>query len=265
MTDTDPVALVTGASSGIGEVFARKLSARGCRVLLVARRRDRLERLASELGNAESIPADLTLVDDLMRVEERARVEPDLQFLVNNAGFGTAGAFFESDIQSQDRMHRLHVMATMRLTHAALPRMIARRRGNIVNVSSVAAFFHNPLSVSYGATKAWINSFSESLYVELKSIGSPVRVQCLCPGFTYSEFHDILRVDRSAIPKTLWKSADEVVETSLGALERNRLIVIPGWQYRLGVAVQRCMPRAARHAFALSYGRRNRRPLEPAS
>lgn len=265
MTRTAPAALVTGASSGIGEVFARKLSARGYRILLVARRRERLERLASELGDAVSIPADLTLDADLRRVEELVRAEPRLEFLVNNAGFGTTGMFFDADIGTQDRMYRLHVLATMRLTHAALAGMISRKSGNIISVSSVAAFFHNPLSVSYGSTKAWINSFSEGLYIELKSIGSPVRVQSLCPGFTYSEFHDTLRVDRAAIPKRFWMSAEEVVDASLRALERNRLIVVPGWRYRLVVAVQRCMPQAARHAFALRYGSRNRRPLEKSS
>jgi hypothetical protein len=228
---------------------------------LVARRKDRLERLAAVLpGGAEVIPADLTDDSDLRRVEERIAAEPRLEILVNNAGFGTLGLFLETGLEDQDRMHRLHVIATMRLSHRALPGMIARGRGSIVNVSSVAAFLHNPCSVSYGASKAWINSFTEGLCVELKAIGSPVRVQALCPGFTYTEFHDTLGVDRNLIPRSLWMPAGEVVDASLRALDRGRLIVIPGWRYRLFVGAQRWLPQPVRHAIALKYGHRNRLP-----
>lgn len=260
MNPSKPLALVTGASSGIGAVFAHKLSARGYRLLLVARREDKLAQLASDLGDSEICVVDLASESGLRRVEDRAAAESGLEVLVNNAGFGTLGRFHEVGLESQDRMHRLHVMATLRLTHAALGGMVARRKGSIINVSSVAAFLHNPLSVSYGATKAWINSFTEALYVELKSMGSPVRVQALCPGFTYTEFHDVLGMDRSPIPQSLWLSAEEVVEASLRGLEQNRLIVIPGWRYRLFVSIQRWLPRSARHAIAIKYGSRNRRP-----
>jgi short-subunit dehydrogenase len=266
MSTSGPLALVTGASSGIGAVFARRLSAMGYRLLLVARRKERLEQLAAGLpGNAEVFAADLTNDADLRRVEERVAAEPDLEILVNNAGFGTLGRFFEEDLEEQDRMHRLHVTAILRLSHRALRGMVARRKGAIINVSSVAAFLHNPFSVSYGATKAWINSFTETLYVELKGIGSPVRVQSLCPGFTYSEFHDTLGIDRSFIPRNLWMSAEEVVDYSLFALERNRVIAIPGWRYRLFIATQRRLPRRLRHAIALRYGNRNRQPVARSS
>jgi len=262
MTTSEPVALVTGASSGMGAVFARKFADRGYRLLLVARRRERLERLADELkGDAEALPADLTDDADLRRIEKRISAEPRLEVLINNAGFGTLRSFCESELEDQERMHRLHIIAILRLTHCALQGMIARRKGSIVNVSSVAAFLHNPLSVSYGATKAWINSFTESLAVELESVGSPVRVQALCPGFTYTEFHDTLGIDRSFIPRSLWMSAEKVVEDSLRGLDSGRLIVIPGWRYRLFVDAQRWIPRRLRHAIALKYGSRNRQTL----
>jgi uncharacterized protein len=248
------VALVTGASSGIGAVFARRLSEQGFDLILVARRRERLERLASELAGAEVVVADLAVDADLRRVEERIAAEPDLECLVNNAGFGSQGRFREAGLEVQDRMHRLHVIATLRLTHAALGVMLARARGSIINVSSVAGFLHNPFSVSYGATKAWINSFTEALYVELKSAGSPVRIQALCPGFTVSEFHDALGIDRSVIPRSLWMSAEEVVETSLRSLEQDKVIVIPGWRYRWFVRFQQRLPRFVRHAIAMKYG-----------
>ena len=249
-----PLALVTGASSGIGAAFARKLAARGYGLLLVARRRDRLEELGSELGNAEIIAADLTDGAQLRRLEERIAGETHLELLVNNAGFGTLGRFWEADLESQDRMHRLHILAVARLTHAALPGMVSRGRGAVINVSSVAAFFHNPFNVSYGATKAWMNSFTEALSVELRSVGSPVRVQALCPGFTTSEFHDTLGIDRDAIPRWLWMPADYVVESSLRGLDRGSIIVIPGWIYRLAVGGYHWLPRPVRRAIALQYG-----------
>ena len=254
------VALVTGASSGIGAVFARRLSEQGFDLILVARRRERLERLASELAGAEVLVADLAVDADLRRVEERIAAEPDLECLVNNAGFGSQGRFREAGLEVQDRMHRLHVIATLRLTHAALGVMLARARGSIINVSSVAGFLHNPFSVSYGATKAWINSFTEALYVELKSAGSPIRIQALCPGFTVSEFHDVLGIDRSVIPRSLWMSAEEVVETSLRSLEQDKVIVIPGWRYRWFVRFQQRLPRFVRHAIAMRYGNIRSRP-----
>jgi short-subunit dehydrogenase len=253
MAEIQPVALVTGSSSGIGEVFARRLSQRGYRVLLVARRRERLEKLATDLGNAEPFPADLTIEKDLHAVETRMAAEPNFEFLVNNAGFGLRSGFYATDLEAQDRMHRLHILAIVRLTHTALKGMMPRRRGSIINVSSVAGFFAAPSNVSYSATKAWINSFSEGLYLELKSLKSPLRVQALCPGFTYSEFHDVIGMDRNLIPKSLWMSPEAVVDASLRGLELNRCIVVPGWRYRLLVGVLPCLPRPLKHFIAIRY------------
>jgi short-subunit dehydrogenase len=254
MSESKPVALVTGASSGIGEVFARRLSKLDYRLLLVARRRERLEKLAAELKSAEFLTADLALDSDLRRIEDRIAAESDLQFLVNNAGFGLVGKFYENNLEAEDRMHRLHIIAIERLTYAALRGMVARQKGNIINVSSVAGFLTTPFNVSYCATKAWVSSFSEGLYLELKAIHSPVRVQALCPGFTRTEFHQVSGVDRSVIPRSLWMSAEYVVDTSLRGLERNRVIVVPGWRYRLFLAVYPRLPRSWKHFLALKYG-----------
>ena len=215
------------------------------------------------MKNAEFITADLALDSDLRRVESRIAAEANLQFLVNNAGFGVVGKFYESDLEAQDRMHRLHVIAIERLTHAALRGMISRRGGNIINVSSVAGFLTTPFSISYCATKAWITSFTEALYLELKAIHSPVRVQALCPGFTYTEFHQVSGVDRSAIPRSLWMSAESVVDASLRSLHRNRAIVVPGWRYKLFVTLYPRLPRSWRHFVALKYG--NIQPKSPAN
>lgn len=260
MNTPKPVALVTGASSGIGEVFARRLSARGYHLLLVARRRERLEKLAAEFPSAEILPADLTLDSDLHTVEHRIATEPRLEFLVNNAGFGLLGSYYGVDVEAQDRMHHLHIIAVGRLTHAALRGMVERSKGNIINVSSVAGFLQAPFSVSYNATKAWINSFTTGLYIELKSIRSPVRVQALCPGFTYTEFHETLDMDRGTVPKSLWMSAEDVVDTSLRSLERDKLIVVPGWRYRLFLAAFRILPQSFMRFLEIKYGNSSRKP-----
>ncbi len=245
----NPMALVTGASSGIGATFARQIAEDGYGLVLVARRTDRLEELAAELRArhgvpAETMAADLTRDADVDRVAQRLADFPNLALLVNNAGFGTKGFFFEADAVQQDAMHRLHVLATERLTRAALPGMIARRRGGIVNVASIAGFLQSPGHISYFATKAWMISFTEGLHMELKVLGSPVVVQALCPGYTYSEFHDVMGSDRKEIPKSLWMPADFVVRESLRGLKEGRLIVIPGWRYRAIVRLVKLLPRS---------------------
>src|SRR5208283_154268 len=222
-----PLAVVTGASSGIGAEFARQLAASGYDLLLVARRLDRLEQLGAKLSerygvNTESLVADLAKDDDLARVEDRLRHEPKLGFLVNNAGFGSKGYFWNATLESQDLMHRVHVMATMRLSHAALSNMVAQGRGALVNVSSVAAFSLGAGSVSYCATKAWMANFTEGLAVDLRSADSPVRVQALCPGFTLTEFHDVMGMNRGLVPAQFWMRVEDVVGESLRGVEEGR-------------------------------------------
>jgi short-subunit dehydrogenase len=198
--------------------------------------------------------------DDLRRVEARLREAGDLELLVNNAGFGISGPFAAADIEGQDRMHRLHVTATLRLEHAALGGMVARRKGGVINVASVAGFVTNPGAVSYCATKTWINSFTEGLYLELKAAGSPVRVQTLCPGFTYSEFHDTAAMDRKKLASAAWwLTAESVVRESLEGLDRDQLYVIPGFRYRALVAVVNRLPRSLKHAVLIGAARRQGR------
>jgi len=259
------LAAVTGASSGLGAVFARKLAARGHNLLLVARRQDRLEQLAQELSASHGITvecgvADLACPDDLERLAARLESAADLEVLVNNAGFGSRGRFWETDFARQEEMHRVHITATMTLTRAALRPMVERNGGGIINVSSVAGIFRSGGNVSYCATKAWINAFTEALHLELDSAGSRVRVQALCPGFTYTEFHDVVGVSRDAIPKSLWMQADFVVEESLKGLGAGRLFVVPGWRYKLLVAVGTKLPLGWRLAAQrASMHRRERR------
>jgi short-subunit dehydrogenase len=258
------IALITGASSGLGVVFARKLAQAGHNVTLVARRLDRLESLAADLTRdygirAESVAADLATDAGIGTVVEYIRSAVDLQILVNNAGFGTKGLFFDAPVDGQEQMHRVHVMATMELSHAALEKMVKQGSGAIINVSSVAAFTIGAGSVSYGATKAWINAFTKGLDAELRVINSPVRVQALCPGFTVTEFHETLGVDRGVIPKGLWLTADFVVETSLEALKTNQVIVIPSWKYKVPVMIMKHLPEALLRKLAQATGRRMKR------
>ena len=138
--------------------------------------------------------------------------------------------------------------------------MVARRAGAVINVASVAGFLTSPGSVSYGASKSWINTFTEGIWMELRGTGSPVRVQALCPGFTYSEFHDVAGMNRDKLaPKAWWCSAEQVVAESLEGLERGRIFVIPGFRYRLLVTVVGCLPRGLRRTLLLAMARRNGR------
>jgi hypothetical protein len=251
---TNSLAAITGASAGIGSVFARKLAAQGYDLLLIARRGDRIEQLAAELErahqiHAETCTADLSVAEDMDRIAARLAAEPRLDLLVNNAGFGVKGRFWEAPLEANLKMHRLHIGAILRLTHAALAAMVARRRGAIINVASVAGFTRSPGSVTYCATKAWLNAFTEGLYLDLKAARSPVVVQALCPGFTYSEFHDVAGVDRAPIPKPFWLNAEDVVDASLAGLRRRKLFVVPDWKYKLIVALVNRIPVRMRLAF----------------
>ena len=224
-----PLAAITGASAGIGAVFARKLAARGYDLLLIARRRDRLEQLAAGLSPAIAEPYAADLADAAATAELASRLaaESRLDLLVNNAGFGVQGRFYQVPFEGQARMHRLHIDAILGLTHAVLPGMVARDRGGIINVASVAGFVRSPKSVSYCATKAWVNAFTKGLAVELRAAGSQVVVQSLCPGFTHSEFHDVAGMNRAAIPASLWTTAEDVVDASLAGLDRRQPMSSP--------------------------------------
>src|SRR5271157_544697 len=247
MPKPDRLAAVTGASSGLGAEFARQLAARGYDLLLVARRLPRLEQLRSELERAHGIRvepwrADLADEPQTEVLARRLETGPPVDVLVNNAGFGTRGWFHTTDYARQVEMHKLHVLATLRLTRAVLPAMIARSSGAIINVSSVGSFFRSPASVSYCATKGWMTDFTEGLRLELDELHAPVVVQALCPGFTYTEFHDVLGSGRDQVAKQLWMPADFVVRESLRALASGKLIVIPGWRYKLIVAIGTRLP-----------------------
>jgi short-subunit dehydrogenase len=231
-----PTALVTGASSGIGQAFARQLAARGHNLVVVARRGDRLEQLAKELDaqygvGIEVLVADLAATAGLTTVEQRlADDDRPIDILVNNAGFGTAGTFASIDVDRQDEMVRLNVLAVVRLTHAALGGMLARGRGGVINVSSTAGFQPIPGWSTYAATKAFVSRFTEGIAGECANTG--VAVTALCPGFTRTEFQDQADFGEDMVPRFLWQTPEEVALAGLEALERKRVYAVPGWAYR---------------------------------
>jgi short-subunit dehydrogenase len=240
------LALVTGASAGLGAEYARQLAAKGTDLILTARRSDRLEALAGELRDkhgvaVEIVPADLSDDDAIGRVEEAIIERPSLDLLVNNAGYGGKAGFIQGETSGHLDMAHVHVDAAVRLTKAALPGMVERGRGAVINVSSVAAF--SPFSgAMYSGTKSFLVMFSENLQAELRSRG--IVVQALCPGLTHTEFHAAAGLDLANVPGMFWRTAGYVVRVSLRRLGR-RVVCIPGWENQIFAFLTRCPPTAA--------------------
>jgi len=246
-------ALVTGATAGIGLEFAHQLARRGHDLVLVARDRTRLDQVAAELAGTgrtvEVIAADLADRAQLARVEERL-ADPDrpVDVLVNNAGFGLKGRFGDHDVDDEQQLLDVLVVAVMRLSHAALRAQSARGRGGVINVSSVAAYLPRG---TYGAAKAWVNQFGLWAAAEYRSRG--VTVTTLCPGFTKTEFHQRMGVRRGT--GFLWLEPEFVVERALADFDRGRAVSIPGRQYRAIVGATRLVPSRALQTYQ-SIGRR---------
>jgi len=237
-----PVALITGASAGLGVEFARQLSKRGHRLVLAARRKERLEELAKELGTARAVAIDLS------RNDAAAALMADIQahgefvdLLVNNAGFGLIGQFAQLDGERERQMIDLNVGTLTDLCRAVAPEMIERRSGAIINVASTAAFQPGPKMAVYFATKAFVLSLTEALHEELKPHG--IKVSCLCPGPTRTEFGDVAGFGGNGLFDKVAMNAAEVVQAGLRGLDRNRAVVVPGWVNKIGAASTRFAPR----------------------
>ena len=246
MSDALGTALVTGASAGIGTEFATQLAARGHGVVLVARDRDRLEVLAKDLGARHSVPTEI-LVADLTDPSQLATVEGRLtdrdrpvEVLVNNAGFATNGRLHELDRDTETREVNLNVVALVRLTQAALGPMVERGSGAVLNVSSLAGGQPTPGNATYGATKAFVSSFTQSVHEELRGTG--VKMTVVCPGFTRTEFQERAGIDSSKVPGFLWQSAEEVAAGALDALDHNRAVYVPGTLNRVTAGVVSVLP-----------------------
>jgi len=253
MTEPDLRALVTGASSGIGAAFARAVRSRGERLVLVARREDRLRSLAQELGGAEDVAV---VAVDLAASEGAARLQADVEragfqidFLVNNAGSGDTGPFAQQPVDRLRGMIDLNARALVELTRRFLPGMLQRRRGRIINVVSNGAFQPVPYLNVYAATKSLVLSFTEGLATELEGTG--VRVQALCPGLTETEFFDVARTGKDLLVNRLPRmTPEDVVACSLRALDKGRLRVVPGFPNRLLASLVRFAPRSLARSVA---------------
>ncbi|HEX4762522.1 MAG TPA: SDR family oxidoreductase [Sphingomicrobium sp.] len=236
------VALVTGASAGLGTEFARQLSARGYRLVLAARRKERLDELAGRLGNTRAVAIDLSEIDSTERLMvDVAAAGEEVEILVNNAGFGLIGRFAELDAARQRQMIDLNVGALTDLCRAVAPGMIRRKSGGILNVASTAAFQPGPKMAVYFATKAFVLSLSEALHEELKQHG--VNVTCLCPGPTRTEFGEVAGFGGNALYDRVVMQAPGVVKAGLDGLEKNHAVVVPGVVNKVVAASTRFVPR----------------------
>ena len=240
---TVPVTIVTGASAGLGVDFARQLSARGQKLVLVARRKDRLEALAAELGNARAVALDLAepeapsrLADDLAAHGEHCDT------LINNAGFGLWGRFLKLDGDKQRAMIDLNCSSLVDLCHTFLPGMVERGQGGILNVASTAAFQPGPGMATYFATKAFVLSFTEALHEEMR--GKGVKVSALCPGPTKTEFGEVAGFSGGSAFEKISARSEDVVQAGLTGLDANKAVVIPGMLNKAGAQAGRFLPRS---------------------
>jgi len=244
-------ALITGATSGIGAAFARQLASRGHGLVLVARDTERLTAVAAELSarhhvDTAVLPADLATAAGCGVVEERlAATDDPIDLLVNNAGITLNQSFLRSTADDEERLLGVNVRAVMRLTHAALPGMVARRHGGIINVSSASGFAAVMPGSTYPASKAWVMHFSEAIGLSVRQFG--VRVMALAPGYTRTEFHDRAGINMTKTPPWLWLDADDVARDGLRDLTRGRLVSVPNWKYKTVVFAMRHAPRRLLH------------------
>ncbi len=247
------VALITGASSGLGAEFARQLARDGKDLVLVARRADRLEALRGEIERAGGVRCHV-LVKDLSRLEapeelfaETTKLGLDVDWLVNNAGFGTSGRFVDLPLAKEREEILLNVHCLVALSRLYSPPMVARRRGSIVNLGSIGSFVPTPYMATYAATKAFVLSFSEALATELASTG--VHVLALCPGATKTEFQDVAGV-KEQVPEFSYMTADAVVAQAIDAAKAGRRTLVPGWMNKTLALTTRMTPRSVMASIA---------------
>jgi short-subunit dehydrogenase len=254
-------ALITGASSGIGAEFARELAAKGYNLIIHGRRRELLEELAKEISGKYAVSVRIEIAElasraELDRLTKIVEQTENLEMLVNNAGYTTRENFHIEDLQGQINLLNVHLTATLALTHAAIPNMLRHGKGYIINVASVAGFFAAPRSALYCSTKAFLNTFSEALHLELKD--TPIKVQALCPGFTLSDFHKKLGYDPKDPCFKKFMTAQFIVSQSLKDLEKNKVYSIPGAKYKFIVLMSKWLPKRFIHFMTVKYYSRRR-------
>ena len=253
------IALVTGASSGIGLAYARLLAREGFDLVIIARDLPRLNKIAKELNKAykikvQTLKADLTKPAQLAKVESRlANKANPIAVLINNAGFGIKQSFIDSDLKREQELLDVLVTAPMRLTHAVLPSMIKQDNGVVVNVSSIASWIAGG---TYSAAKSYLTVFSEYLNNELK--GTKIKVSALCPGFTRTEFHERGKMRMSGLPNFMWLDADKLVAKSWKDAQKNKSVSVPGMQYKLLALIAQYAPRPLVRKIGINVRRKQR-------
>lgn len=257
---TRPIAVITGATSGIGAEFARKFAAKGYDLVVTGRRKDKIAQLVKEIEErygtqVETILCELSNSDHLDRLVRRLSEKDEVAALVNNAGFGIGTQFAEAEVDTFLAMVRVHVDTAVRLVHAVLPAMRKRQRGIIINVSSLMSALPAPTSSVYSGTKAFLTLFSESLHMELRR--DNIRVQALLPGYTRTDFHEQMVNRNPGIPHEQYRTrgllrflpAEKVVNASFRALERGKVVCIPGVSYRAMWVLLKFLPRRLVYAL----------------
>ncbi len=250
-------ALVTGATAGIGESFTRLLASKGFNIALVARDEARLHERAAALREKYGVqtfvlPADLATAQGCAAVEDYLQ-EFDIEVLINNAGFGINKAFTASDLKAEQDLLDVLVRTPMRLMHVILPKMKERNSGTIINVSSVASFIAGG---TYSASKSYLTVLSESLHTEVRDTN--VRISALCPGFTRTEFHQRGRMKMKGLPDFMWLDSDWLVAASWSDAQSGKAVSIPGWQYKILIALISLAPRSAVRKIGMNLRKRQR-------
>ena len=250
-------AVITGATSGIGTTFARTIAKEGWNLIITGRRKDRLVELREEFSLAFGVHVKIVNVDfnsdqELDCLLDTINKSDNIKLLINNAGFGSIGDYFESNYEIQQKMVNVHIKATTKIVHQTIPKMIENGGGSIINVASLSAFLPAPKSYFYCSSKAFLVTFSECLHIDLAHRN--INVQALCPGFTNTEFHSrqgITQSDNYIKKKILWQSPQTVVDKSLNSLKKNNVICIPGFFNRILYHASKIMPRAFYYKLAI--------------
>jgi len=258
---TKPIALITGATSGIGAEYARRLAAEGYDLIITGRREAKIKAFTNELSDSYGSAVDVILVELSNSTEVDALIESikdrDIHLLVNNAGFGTTSFFFDGSLELQEKMIHVHILAHMKIMYAILPEMIKNRAGIIINVSSSGAFLPSPKTAVYNGTKAFLVSFTESLHMELEGTG--VQVQVVCPGLTKTDMPIRLGIPEERIINSgpfQWISPQEVVAYSLLCLKKKKVLCLPGRMNKMQILMRQFIPESLYYKTTIHFFRK---------
>jgi short-subunit dehydrogenase len=256
------VAVITGATSGIGAAYANKLAQRGYDLVLTGRRKEKIEAVSAEIQQkykvrVEVVLAELSEPEDIKKVVDFIK-EKEIGVLVNNAGFGASSLYQESDLAVMEQLAKVNVLAPMELIHAVLPGMVKRGSGTVINISSESVYMIIPKNAVYSGAKAFLKSFTEGLHLDL--MGTGVEVMAVCPGLTHTDFHEKIGIDKSRQTnrgQIRWMSPEEVVDISLRDLEKGKVVCIPGNHTKMLTRLLSMMPRKSYYKFMYNFSRKN--------